>query len=223
MKRLTFCVGLMIVALTAVGARCIENSNQYTGRDGYIHVSGEMVNETDISAETVTLQATLFDSQGEIVAQATGRLCPENVQPRSHNLFDIRFESRGLLNAVRHEVRPIAGVTTDRQLPASGIQHIGFDARKFFNVAVRGDVRNNSARTYDQMSVCVAFYNASGRVIHVLSAPVEGSVAPGGDFHWGFADSGYSGNDAVFAAAWFIASPDTAWIATPRTQLTTLP
>jgi hypothetical protein len=223
MKRLTFCVGLMLVGLTALGARCIENTYQYTDRDGYIHVSGEMVNETDISASTVTLQATLFDSQGAVVAQAIGRLCPENVQPRSHNLFDIRFESRGLLNAVRHDVRPISGVTTDEPLPESGIELLGFDARKFFNVAVRGDVRNNSDRTYHNMSVCVAFYDAAGRVIHVLSAPVPGSVAPGADFHWGFADSGYSGNDAIRAAVWFIASPDTAWVASEKTQLTTLP
>jgi len=83
-----------------LSARCIEGTTLYVDDDGYTHILGSMVNETDISATTVTLSGKLFDASGRVYAETTDLLCPSTVQPHSENVFDLRFPQKHAAGAI---------------------------------------------------------------------------------------------------------------------------
>ncbi len=170
----------VILGLAASAAKCIENDNMFVDSEGYTHVVGHMTNETDVSASSVTLSAKLFDAADNVIAETTGALCPETVQPHSQNAFDLKFPNPNIQNVVRYEVRPIAGNTVANPLPESHIFLIRFSAARIGpGVFVAGQVRNDGAVTYSNTGLCAAVYNNKGKVIRTLSKPIEGDLTPG--------------------------------------------
>jgi hypothetical protein len=123
-------IGLTIVGLLTVGARCIENTSVYVDESGVTHVVGEMYNDTGVSASNVVLRASLFHANGELIAEARGPLCPAGVQPHSSSAFDLRFSKTNLPAAARLDVRPISGTTIDAPLPPAGV-FVWFEAKRF--------------------------------------------------------------------------------------------
>ena len=213
-------VGLLL-ALFAVAsaAKCIENDQMYVDREGYTHVVGHMTNETDVSASTVTLRAQLFDAAGNVIAEATGPLCPESVQPKSQNVFDLRFPNPNIPNVARYEVRPISGTTIPSALPDPQIFLIRFFARRFGDfVGVLGQVRNDSGVSYSDMGLCAAFYDNQGRVVRVLSDPIEGVLTPGAAliFEGGLEDVP---PEAVQFRLWFTTSSNTQWVVSNKVTI----
>ena len=178
--RFAFVALLGAMALFLGAARCIENDAVGVDEGGYTHVRGEMVNETDVSADSVTLQATLFDVAGNVLAQATGNPCPTQVQPKSTNAFDIKFTEPVAGVVARHEVRPIAGVTVPDTLPPHKIFPIKWEAARSGPLMLTlGLVRNDSGITYSNMRMCAAFYNNQGKVVFVEDEPILGELTPG--------------------------------------------
>jgi hypothetical protein len=174
-------VGLFVVlGVSASAAKCIENDQMYVDTEGYTHVVGNMTNETDVSASTVTLSAKLFDANDNVIAETTGPLCPETVQPHSQNVFDLRFPNPNIPNAVRYEVRPISGTTIPSALPESHIFLIRFYAERLGpTVLVVGQVRNDSGTSYPNTALCAAVFDNKGKVIRTLSRPINGVLTPG--------------------------------------------
>ncbi len=181
LSRRLLAVGLLVVlGVAASAAKCIENDQMYVDSEGYTHVVGNMTNETDVSASTVTLSARLFDATDNVIAETTGILCPETVQPHSQNAFDLKFPNPDIANAVRYEVRPISGTTIRNPLPESHIFLIRFYAERVGpQVAVVGQVRNDSGQPYADMIGCTAVFDNKGKVIRVQSSPISGVLTPG--------------------------------------------
>jgi hypothetical protein len=180
LRRATVIGAVALLAVAAMGAKCIENDQVYTDSEGYTHVVGEMVNETDVSATTVTLSAKLFDAQGNLLAETTGSLCPVSVQPNSRSVFDLKFPNPNIPNIDHYEVRPIAGTTIAQPLPDPDIFLIRFYAERIGPlVVVAGQVRNDSGVSYPDTRLCAAVYNNLGKVIRTLDMPIEGVLTPG--------------------------------------------
>ena len=203
---------LCSLAFVATSAKCIEHDKMYVDSEGYTHVVGLVTNETDISASTMTLQAKLFDAANNVVAETTGLLCPEAIQPTSQNVFDLRFPNPNVPNVVRHEVRPISGKTLVGPLPPSEVFLIRFYAERVGpGVVVVGQVRNDSGRNYFDTALCAGFYDNKGDVIRVLSHPIEGILTPGQAliFTGGLEDVP---PEAVQFQLWFSVGPDFQWV-----------
>lgn len=169
-------LGLGVCALLSTGAKCIEHESVYVDDEGYTHVVGNMTNETDVSASSVTLQATLFDAAGNVLSTTTGLLCPMSVQPHSQSAFELRFPEPNLPAPHRFEVRPIAGTTIDAPLPTSNVVFVDLAAyRVQGTLAVAGGVRNNGTLTFSDALYCAAAYDASGTMIRMQWSPIEGT------------------------------------------------
>jgi len=218
-RRRLLTVGLLtILGIGAIAAKCIENDQMYVDSEGYTHVVGNMTNETDISASTITLSAKLFDANNNVIAETTGPLCPETVQPRSQNVFDLRFPNPDIANAVRYEVRPISGTTLRDPLPESNIFLIRFYAARVGpDVVVVGQVRNDSGISYPDLAMCAAVFNNKGTVIRTLSMPVDGTLTPGKAMIF----EGLLGNvpdEAVQFRLWF-ATGTTQWVSSDKVTI----
>src|SRR6185295_19190946 len=84
---------LCLLGALALGARCIERTSIHVDADGYTHITGEMLNETDIQGTQIMLRGTLYDDQNNVVAQKDSPTCPPDSQPNSQIIFDIRFDN----------------------------------------------------------------------------------------------------------------------------------
>jgi hypothetical protein len=207
-------IGLTTFAVLAGAARCIENDSVYVDHDGYTHIVGNMTNETDVSASTVTLSGRLFDENGNVIAETTAVACPMSVQPHSQNAFDLRFPQPGLPASARYEVRPIAGTTIDHALPASHLtfaQFLAYRGNGTLNAA--GFVHNGGSIAYPDAMYCAAAYNADGRVVMVQSSPLEGLLSPGQSLRvpvvwFELPDA------ATYLVVWVSAGPSEQWIVT---------
>ena len=173
--------GLVLGAMFALGARCIENESVYVDSDGYTHIVGNMANETDVSASTVTLSATLFDANGNVLSTTTGLLCPMSVQPHSQTAFELRFPEPNLPAYSRYEVRPISGTTIDAALPASLLAFEDLAAYRVRNtLAVAGAIRNDNNVAFTEVMYCAAAYDDAGRMIKMQWSPLPGTpLSPG--------------------------------------------
>ena len=146
---------LAVLALSLTAAKCIENDSLYVDGEGYTHIVGNMTNETDVSATSVTLSGTLYDAAGNVIAQTTADVCPLSVQPQIQNAVDLRFAERNLPAAARYEVRPIAGYTIPAPLPSGNLTLAGMAAyRVSGTLAVSGSVRNDGAMSFTELRYC---------------------------------------------------------------------
>src|SRR2546423_15231901 len=67
-------VMLLVVGAMALGARCIDRTSTYVDADGYTHITGEMVNDTNVQGTKIMLVGTLFNGDA-IVAQKVSPTC----------------------------------------------------------------------------------------------------------------------------------------------------
>jgi hypothetical protein len=212
-------VGLLLaLGVLASAAKCIENDQMFVDTEGYTHVIGNMTNETDVSASTVTLSAKLFDANDNVIAEATGSPCPVSVTPHNQQVFDLKFPNPNITGAVRYEVRPISGITLPGALPDPKIFLIRFYAQRAGpRVAVVGQVRNDSQQPYSNMIGCTAVFNNKGKVIRMKSSPIAGTLTPGAALIYTEVIPDVP-DEAVQFRLWF-APEGTQWVASDKVTI----
>ncbi len=223
-RRVAMLLTGLALAVVALGARCIENTSIYVDGAGYTHIVGNMTNETDISASTVTLRGQLFDGDGNVIAETTGILCPMTVQPHSQNAFDLRFDQQGLPAAASFDVRPIAGTTLDHPLTDPHLALADFRAfRVNGTLQALGFVHNNGSQRYPEARYCSAAYDASGVVVNVQASPVDGgALGPGQVLKvpivWSVLPA-----SATQLVVWISVGPGTQWVVSDRLPIQNAP
>ena len=108
---------LAVVLALAIGARCIERTSVYVDKDGYTHIVGEMVNETQVQGTGMMLIGTLYDANGGVIAQKIVPTCPPDTQPNSQIVFDVRFDNPNVPPHTSYDVRPVSGTAQGQPLP----------------------------------------------------------------------------------------------------------
>lgn len=172
---------IALLALTAVfglGAKCIQGTSVHVDNDGYTHITGEMVNETDIQGTQIMLRGTLYDDADNVVATKDSPTCPPDTQPHSLIMFDIRFDNPNVPPWARYDVRPISGKTLTQPLPDPDVVVLQTDAIRFEgipnlpglpigdqDVLLRFGVRNRSGQTIEGVQGCAAVYDNRGAVV----------------------------------------------------------
>jgi hypothetical protein len=173
-RRIELLALLSVVAFLALGARCVENTSTRVDSEGYSHVYGEMYNETNIQGYGMLLRARLLAADGSVIAEQDGTLCPPDLAPQQHTVFDIRFGTPNLPAPSSFDVRAIAGQASDVQLPDPKIALLGASATRQQGQAVlRMDIKNNSGMEHVNLNACVAGYDSAGKVIAARSVPLQ--------------------------------------------------
>jgi hypothetical protein len=178
-----FAVGLLgLLAITALGARCIEKPYVYVDQDGYTHITGRMVNDTDIPGAQLMLRGTLYDAAGNVIATKDAPPCPPDLAAHSEVMFDIRFDNPGIPPHARFDVRPISGRALEAPLPNPDVVLFSAQAFRVENipfapgilpfdsndVLISFDVRNRTNNSYPVQG-CAAVFDQQGNIIHTDS------------------------------------------------------
>jgi hypothetical protein len=176
---------LAAVATLVLGARCIERTSVWVDADGYTHISGTMVNDTDIQGAQMVLRGTLYDAAGNVIAQKDAVPCPPDLKPHSEITYDIRFDNPGLPPHARHEVRPVSGRALEQTLPNPDVLLFLAEAIRFQNIPfVPGilpfdeddvlfgfRVRNRTNNSYP-IQGCAAVFDNRGNAVFSMSTEV---------------------------------------------------
>ena len=209
--RLAAVAALALAAFAGLGARCIERTNTYVDKDGYTHIVGEMVNDTNISGSGIILRGTLFDDAGSVVATKDAPTCPPDTQPQNQTAFDIRFDNPGIPAWSRFTVEAAAGRALDAARPDSDVVLFSSQAVRFQGVPPipgLGITDNDvfldfSARNRSDVPLpiqgCTAVYDQSGKVVYVSSDEIVQRSATGGIEPAVLVNTGHPG-DVFFVA-----------------------
>ena len=175
-----------------MGARCIERTSSHVDADGYTHITGEMVNDTETQGVGIILQGTLFDAAGNVVATKTGPTCPPDTQPHQQTVFDLRFDNPNLPPWDHFAVAPIAGQALPAELPDPKMVLFFAEAIRFTapivlpgltisdkDVYFGFDVRNQTDNTYSGgVQGCAAVYDQAGKVVFVVQKELLERTGP---------------------------------------------
>lgn len=183
---------LAVAAFTGISARCIERTHTYVDGQGYTHLTGEMVNDTNVSGSAVVLRGTLLDDAENVVATKDAPTCPPDTQPLNQTVFDIRFDNPNIAPWTHFTVTAVSGKALDAPLPDADVVLFSSDAARFEGVPpipglgiTDNDVflvfsaRNRSA-TPQPIQGCVAVYDQQGKVTYVYSTEIIQRSASGG-------------------------------------------
>jgi hypothetical protein len=156
----------LVVAFSAIGAKCIENETLYRGDDGDWHLVGEIHNETQVQGAGMIIGGTLFDAQGNVLATAQTPACPYELSPGTFSVFDIRFHnSSGVPQPASYKINVLAGKALPGPLPVLEATVNNLTAtRSGDTVTIEGTIR--LLRPYSgDFSGCAAFYDSAGNVL----------------------------------------------------------
>lgn len=176
-------LGLLIaIGVAALGARCIEKPYVYVDKDGYTHITGRIVNDTDIQGAAIMLRGTLYDANNNIIATKDAPICPPDLKPFSESIFDIRFDNPGVPPHARFTVQAISGQALAAPKPTSDVVLFSSQAIRFDNIPFAPgilpfdsddvlfgfEVRNRTNNTYPVQG-CSAVFDNQGNIVHAQS------------------------------------------------------
>lgn len=194
-RRLVFVAALGAILPLAMSARCIERTSVYVDKEGYTHIVGEMVNDTQVNGQSIMLVGTLYDANDAVIAQKVVPTCPPDTQPNSQIVFDIRFDNPGIAPHARYDVRPISGTALPAAKPNADVLVLRTAAVRFEgippipeldlsedDVLFAFEVRNRSGQPLP-IQGCAAVYDQRGNVISVVQSEIiqideEGNISP---------------------------------------------
>lgn len=186
---------LGLAAVLAVGARCIEQPYAYVDSEGYVHITGRMVNDTDIQGAQLMLRGNLYDAANNVIATKDQAPCPPDLKPYSEVSFDIRFDNPGIPPWDHFDVRPISGTAMGSPLPDPDVVLFSAEAIRFDglppipglpfdgdDVLFRFSVRNRSVNTY-KIQFCSIVIDNHSQVIaanngEVVDIDEAGNITP---------------------------------------------
>lgn len=173
---------LALTSVLGLGARCIENTSVRVDPDGYTHITGQLVNETDIQGAELVLRGTLYDAANNVIATKDQAPCPPDLSPYSEVMFDIRFDNPGIPPHDRYSVNLVRGRALPSPLPDPDVVLFGQEAIRFEgippipglpfgddDVLFTFNARNRSQNTYT-IQGCAAVIDNHSEVIAAISS-----------------------------------------------------
>jgi len=186
---------LGLTAAVTLGARCIEQPYAYVDSEGYTHITGRMVNDTDIQGAQLMLRGTLYDAANNVLATKDQAPCPPDLKPYSEISFDIRFDNPGIPPWDHFDVRHISGKALAAPLPDPDVVLFSAEAFRFeglppipglpitdADVLFTFNARNRSQNTY-LVQFCAIVIDNKSQVIdavqtELVSIDENGNISP---------------------------------------------
>ena len=164
----------------------ILSSTEWTDASGYLHVVGEVLNNTAEPRRWIQIDASFLNGSGALVGQAVGYTDVPTLQPWTRSPFEIvarkpagyasttvKACTPGGTGCLSGQVAPAppTGITAT---PSAG--YVDGSGRRHFT----GSVRNDGASTVHLPLAMTTLYNARGNVRGLASGPAAAaSLAPG--------------------------------------------
>jgi hypothetical protein len=175
-------LALLALGIAALGARCIERAYVYVDADGYTHITGRMVNDTDIQGAQLMLRGTLYDANNNVIATKDAPPCPPDLKPYSEVMFDLRFDNPGIPPHARFDVRLVSGMALPAPKANPDVVVFSSEAIRIVNIPFAPgilpfdsddvlfgfELRNRTNNSYPVQG-CSAVFDNQGNIIHAES------------------------------------------------------
>jgi len=170
---------LALSPLLLLGATCVTSVEQRGPEGPWV---GEVVNTGPDPVNNVQVEAEILDAAGNQVNWLAASTCPSSLLPGERGTFELflpTYAGRQLMLPLRAVVHPIPWSSTGPGLPSEGLSVRVLEkdtARRY----VLAKVRNDSAHTYREVSVCGNLRTPAGGLAEVGSAvPFPPVLRPG--------------------------------------------
>lgn len=167
----------------AAFAQTIENDRHYTGDDGSLHIVGEIVNDLEVPLRGASVQATIYDGEGNVVLTSDADSLVNIIMPGMRGPFDIMLENggqipkeaAGLGNGASHLPYTLKldydFADPKRQVIDVTGSEITRDRHK--NLIITGTVANGGEITANMISIVATIYDDTGSVAAVTRVHTE--------------------------------------------------
>jgi len=148
----------------------IVSHTEYVDSVHFAHVIGEVKNEGQQSLTLITVTATFYDPQGNVVATAPAPLMMSILVPGQSAPFEGLTNETGL-NIARYKVQITNYIQTPEKPTVSLTVHgmtSHVDSVGYMHLL--GEVTNNGNSVANLTEVIVTFYNSTGGVVAVAPA-----------------------------------------------------
>ncbi len=161
----------------------IVSSSTWTDQAGFLHVVGEVLNNTVERRRWIQIEATLRDSSGRVVGTAVGYPAVANLAPRARSPFEIiARKPAGYHDSTLRVCTPsdsgcLQGYVTTA-VPVGALTVV--PGRPYVDAAgarrYTGAIRNGNGHAVHLTEALVALYDAYGRVRGVARGPTDPST-----------------------------------------------
>ncbi|MHA7646875.1 FxLYD domain-containing protein [Nitrosopumilus sp. S4] len=150
----------------AFGDAYIENDQQYIGDDGAFHIVGEIINNLEAPLNQISIHATLFDKDGQIIENKKTSSLVNTIMPGMKGPFDLILAN--------HNSKKVESYSLDLDYSVSppknqviGISESKSSMDNFNNFMITGTVSNKGETTANMISVIATTYDKNGKVVSV--------------------------------------------------------
>jgi len=155
------------------------SDSAYCDINGYLHVIGEVRNDTTGNVKQIKISVSLLGTGGNITATRANLSYLSLLEPQQHSPFDVIFQE--VSDEIPNYQMGLSWQTTD-EIPKTRMQiqqtstHIDEDGYYWVN----GEVQNIGSQSSDLIAIIGTFYDNAGKVIAVASGfPDTVLLAPG--------------------------------------------
>lgn len=146
------------------GVKTLANHSSYVDSVDYLHILGEVENNTDRHLRFIKVTANVFDRDDRLLAGGSAYIYLDSLAPGQKTCFDILLEEPPGWSY--YKLAPPSNWTDAMPLPKLTVLNPSgqFDPTTG-GYEVTGQVRNDQDARFDYVSPIGTAYNASGRVV----------------------------------------------------------
>lgn len=148
----------------AVGITVLDNHSTYVDSIDYLHVVGEVRNNTSTNAEYVKIAVNLFNSQGNIVDTSFTYTRLDLLQPSEITCFQVLLDGNPSFSYYEFE---ISSSDTDEVPLFISLPNYGGDYNQTFDdwYEIVGQARNDNNFNVEYVNIIGTLYNSDNKVI----------------------------------------------------------
>lgn len=156
-------VGIIPLSFSEV---LIQNDQKYVGDDGSLHIVGEIINNSEIPLNQISISTTLLDeNKNEIQTIDTNSLV-NTIMPGMKGPFDLIVSSKGIEKIESYSLKIDYKVSPPKN-QVIDITDSELTRDKFNNLIITGTVSNKGDITANTVSVIATIYDKKGNVAAV--------------------------------------------------------
>ena len=166
MKMIAIMSVLLLSAPPAFAEVLVINDQQYVGDDGFLHIVGEVINDTSAPINQTILEATLYDEDGHITSVKQANSLINTIMPGMRGPFDLVVGGSEVESVHSYEL------AVSYKIGAPKNQAIDIVSSEMLtdnhdNLMIKGAVTNRGEITANIVSVVATVYDRDGSVAAV--------------------------------------------------------
>lgn len=171
----------------------LTNHTAYIDDIDYLHIVGEVRNNTNNHLRQITVQADVYAASGQLLTTTSGVTLLETLPAGEKTCFNLFLPQPGGWSY--YQFRPLSYLTDGESPPNLSLSNL--TGRNGFNFDwgdILGDVTNNEGRTVESIKAVGTLYSADGDVLGCNATTIYSiDLAPGqtSGFHLYFLDHDY--------------------------------